>query len=258
MTDSIFSLGADFSPQSKSDRRSPRLRTTQKDQEVQTSLSKSFKQNKLQDVYAAEEGTSTNLAKGSKVLKLFKSKKSAQTNDNQNALPTDHPTIPETFIVKYMGKRSAKGYGGAKYTQGPVEEVIEAVNQLPKGSDLPLVRLEVTLDGLNMTPHKRNRVKSFESVSIPIQFISYGSQDQNYPRVFSFIMVREMSARSKKLDCHVYACDSSKNARKLAGLLSLAFQVYQEKMQGKPASFSRAINNNIDEEEDDLKSSYDV
>lgn len=240
--------------------RSPRPPTTSKDQEVQTTL-KGYKYNKLQDVSDAEEGKlghrkpAEEKHKGSKLPSLFKGKKHNH-DDNHNITPGAEIGLPQTFIVKYMGKKPAKGYGGAKYTQTPVEEVIEAVNQLPKGSDLPLVKLEVTLDGLNMAPHKRNKVKTFESVSIPIQFISYGAQDQNYPRVFCFIMVREMSARSKKLDCHVYACDSSKSARKLAGLLALAFGLYQEQNEGKPSVFGSSLKPPATD--DDTKSSYDV
>lgn len=243
--------------------------STSKDKEVQTTIGKGFQYDRLKDVYAAEEGklphsTQTDekqSSKSSKVLKLFKlSRKPSPTaliDGNQNNLSEQYPSLPQIFIVKYMGKRAAKGYGGTKYTQGPVEEVIEAVNQLPKGSDLPLVKLEVSLDGLSMTPHKRNKVKSFESVFIPIKFISYGSQDQTYPRVFCFIMVREMSARSKKLDCHIYACDSSKNARKLAGLLAIAFQVYQDQMDGHVANFSTPVHPDPSFI-DDSKSSYEV
>lgn len=264
--DISLSTGKDASPKA-SGKTSDRKKPPSTDKEVQTTIGKGFQYSQLKDVYAAEEGKLQHAAAEekpsgkSKVLKLLKLSRKASptppTDGNQNSLPDNYPSLPQVFIVKYMGKRPAKGYGGAKYTQGPVEEVIEAVNQLPKGSDLPLVKLEVSLEGLSMTPHKRNKVKSFESVSIPIKFISYGSQDQNYPRVFSFIMVKEMSARSKKLDCHVYASDSSKNARKLAGLLAIAFQVYQEKMDGHVANFSTPVHpdpNYLD----DTKSSYEV
>lgn len=235
-----------------------------KDQEVQTSIGKTFSHDRLQDVYAAEEGALSHSKppddkpsnqKGFRLSKIFKSGK--KTSDNNNVVTADgYTTLPQSYIVKYMGNRPSKGYGGAKYIQSPVEEVVETVNQMTKGSDLPLVRLEVTVDGLNMTPHKRNKVKSFESVSIPIEYISYGSQDQNYPRIFCFIMVREMTARSKKLDCHVYACDSSKSARKVAASLAFAFAIYQEHMQGRPAQYTAPLASQY--LDDDTKSSYDV
>ena len=240
-----------------------------KDQKVQTSLGRNSTHHKLEDIYAAEEGAVSHSkplidkptpSKGFKFSKLFKpGKKTSGTENNNTVLTEGYPTVPQTFLVKYMGNRPCKGYGGAKYIQTPVEEVVEAVNQLSKGSDLPLVKLEVTVDGLNMTPHKRNKVKPFESVSIPIQYISYGSQDQKYPRIFCFIMVREMSARSKKLDCHVYACDSSKSARKAAGCLALAFQVYQDKLQGQPAQYAAYMSSATSQYlEDDMKSSYEA
>lgn len=242
-----------------------------KEQEVQTSIGKTFNYNQLSDVYAAEEGVLSHgkdseksqhkSGGGSRLSKIFagKSIKHKHTDDNHNNVSSGGEVLnlPQTFLVKYMGSKPARGYGGARYIQTPVEEVVNAVNDMPKGTDLPLVKLEVTIDGLNMTPHKRNRVKSYEAVTIPIQYISYGAQDQNYPRIFCFIMVREMSARSKRLDCHVYACDSSKSARKAAACLALTFHVYQEKMEGKPAQFTTPVSP-TEYDDDDTKSSYDV
>ena len=246
-----------------------------KEQEVQTSIGKTFNYNKLSDVYAAEEGvlshgkdqttTEKSQHKGvaAKMSKLFsggKSMKHKHTDDNHNSVPGGGEVLnlPQTFLVKYMGSKPTRGYGGTKYIQTPVEELVNTVNDMPRGTDLPLVKLEVTLDGLNMNPHRRNKVKSFEAVTIPIQYISYGAQDQNYPRIFCFIMVREMSARNRKLDCHVYACDSSKSARKAAACLALTFAVYQEKMEGKPPQFSAPVSQTEYDDDDDIKSSYDV
>lgn len=262
--------GKDPSPKPRQKTSKPAKVT--KEQEVQTSLGKNSQYHKLSDVYAAEEGAvshskhegdkphkSGGAAKGFARIFSTKSTKQRHTDDNHNtvAVGSEVMTLPQTFICKYMGKKPAKGYGGARYIQTPVEEVVETVNSMPKSSDLPLVKLEVTVDGLHMVPHRRNKVKSFEAVTIPIQYISYGSQDQNYPRIFCFIMVREMSARSKKLDCHVYACESSKGARKVAACLAMAFHIYQEKMEGKPAQFTAPISP-TEYDDDDAKSSYDV
>jgi len=257
-------------PREKTVKPKPKLR----DQEIQTTLGKEIQttlgkgqQYRLQDVYAAEEGVlshpkhlddKSQNQKSSKLSKIFKPAKKSDENQNTVGGGEQYPTLPQTFIVKYMGNKPSKGYGGAKYIQGPVEEVVEMVNQMPRGSDLPLVKLEVSEEGLHMVPHKRNKVKLFESVSIPIKFISYGSQDQNFPRIFCFIMVREMSSRSKKLDCHVYACDSSKSARKLASCLAFAFHLYQEKMEGQPAQYTTPITNAVSDLSDDAMSSYDA
>ncbi|XP_067929096.1 uncharacterized protein [Watersipora subatra] len=256
------SMGTESSPKTNKAKQAK-----SKDQQVQTSIGKNSGYDGLQAVYAAEEGTvshakttddkkTTQQHKSSRIFKIFKTDKK-QTENNNTDIQMSIP-MPQTFLVKYMGSRPSRGYQGAKYVESPVEEVVEAVNKLSKGSDLPLVKLEVTLDGLIMTPHKRNKVKSYEGVSIPIEYISYGSQDQNYPRIFCFIMVREMSSRSKKLDCHVYACDSSKNARKVAGCLAIAFEVYRESMEGRPAQYSAKMAPVADHWDDDMKSSYDV
>jgi len=227
--------------------------TSRQDQGTQMTIGKGNYE-RLKETYDIEEGQPKKEKEKSKLSKIFAKKKGGD-DPNANYLESQ---LPQVFLVKYMGNRSTKGYGGAKYTTGPVEEIVEAVGQMPKGSDLPLVGLEVSLEGLKIAPHKKNKVKSFEGATIPIKFISYGAQDQNYPRIFACIMVREMSARTKKLDCHVYACDSSKNARRLAACLSFAFQHYSEMMNGRPAQFSAEIHKELHLQDDDTRSSYDV
>lgn len=168
-----------------------------------------------------------------RVKHLFRRKSSTSSANSESIEKTipNLPELPQGFIVKYMGKRPTKGLWGSKHTRGVVEELVDSIAQMPKGDDLPLVNLDVHYQGLAMRPHSKNKIKSFKPVQIPIQFISYGVQDAGYPRVFSFIMVKEISSQKKVMECHVYVCDAANNCKQLAACLAVAFQIYSDNME---------------------------
>lgn len=176
----------------------------------------------------------------SKVKKIFRRKSSNASDEIEIRIEGEPPPpkLPQGFIVKYMGKRLTKGMWGSKHTRVVVEDVVDSISRMPKSEDLPLVNLDVYYQGLEMRPHSKNKIRSFKPVQIPIQFISYGIQDTVYPRVFCFIMVKEMSSQERSLECHVYACDSNKNARRIASCLATAFQAYAKHLKGSAAKFS--------------------
>jgi hypothetical protein len=75
----------------------------------------------------------------------------------------------------------------------------------------------VSNKGIDVKEHKQNRIKDGVTFgNIPIDFISYGVQDMKFWKVFTFIVVNELSSRTKKMECHAYLCDSSASARKMA------------------------------------------
>ncbi|XP_064609829.1 uncharacterized protein LOC135473842 [Liolophura sinensis] len=146
--------------------------------------------------------------------------------------------LPQCFIVKYLGKRECDGLWGIKHVRKPVDEMVKKVTkQLETGDkpvELPLMYLVVSPKGLELREHKNNRVKDDsmpQAGTFPIDFISYGVQDLKFWRVFTFIVVQELSARSKKMDCHAFICDSSLSARKVAVSLAFAFRVNMRKLQ---------------------------
>ena len=67
---------------------------------------------------------------------------------------------------------------------------------------------------------------------MPIEFISYGVQDAKFTRVFTCIVVKEMSWKGKKMECHAYLCDSSLSARKMALSVAVAFKAYTKVVEG--------------------------
>ena len=145
--------------------------------------------------------------------------------------------LPQVFVCKYLGKRDTKGVYGLEHVRKPVDDMVDIVK---KGLDvtgrveLPLVYLVVTPKGIDIREHPLNKVVGLVDYStISIDFISYGVQDIKYWKVFTFIVVRELSSRTKTTECHAYLCDSSLSARKLALSLGAAFRLYSQKLQSE-------------------------
>ena len=187
-----------------------------------------------------------------KMKKLFRRKSSSAPTEIEIRIEEEPqlPTLPQGFVVKYMGKRETKGMWGSKYTRAVIEDVVDAISKMPKNEDLPLVNLDVYYQGLDMRPHSKNKIKSFKPVRIPIQFISYGIQDIVFPRIFCFIMVKEMSSQKKSMECHVYVCDTSKNAKQISSCLAVAFEAYTRHLKGGTAKFAVDVQMNHDDSAD--------
>ena len=154
--------------------------------------------------------------------------------------------LPQVFLVKYLGMMPCSGLCGAEHVRGPVARLVARFNER-RGTDspLPLIQLHVTRSGINtcaLTPQDLERrlapkAPSKDAELVPIELISFGTQDAKYTRVFCFVVVREISSRSRDLECHVYVCDSTLSARRLALSLSLAFRMYTQERGNKPFEF---------------------
>lgn len=162
--------------------------------------------------------------------------------------------LPQVFIVKYMGVKKCGGLWGIQNIRGPLEELVGEIQQKTKRGewgDLPLLILHVSPKGIHVREHKANKSSNKPARGlVPIEFISYGVQDIKYTRVFSFILVREISSRNKQLECHSYVCDSTITARKLALSMSLAFKEYASSLKGKPYRFQVDLRPTKELEED--------
>lgn len=151
--------------------------------------------------------------------------------------------LPQVFICKYLGKKVVKGVYGLHYVRKPVDELIGKVKKTLLANEtveLPLVYVVVSNKGIDVKEHKQNKIKDGVTFgNIPIDFISYGVQDMKFWKVFTFIVVSELSSRTKKMECHVYLCDSSASARKMALSLGASFHLYKTKLakEGKAHNF---------------------
>lgn len=133
------------------------------------------------------------------------------------------------FII---GNHPAKGIQGLKYTRPPVEYLVSQAKNMKSNEILPMIKFQVTVDGINYSDVTKNKKKS-ETKTFDAASISYCVQDVKYSRVFSIIVVSEDNLPDSTLFvCHSFLCESSSQARKITCALSVALQYCGEKMKG--------------------------
>ncbi|XP_013778348.1 uncharacterized protein LOC106462926 [Limulus polyphemus] len=152
---------------------------------------------------------------------------------------------PVTFVVQYLGKRDARGLWGIKYTRQPVDELVLEARSLKPGVTLPLLKLQVSSEGLTVREMPQNTNPNFEAGLFPIDSISYGVQDLVYTRVFAMIFLRDSPNvyEVHPFECHAFVCDARQSARSLTLALASAFQefgkiVKKEGGKKKPNKFA--------------------
>ena len=99
-------------------------------------------------------------------------------------------TFHQDFLVKYLGKRDARGIWGIKHTRRPVDDLVGLAWGLGPGAPLPYLELSVSHKGVMVTPHKNNTCNTKDCGMYPIDTISYGVQDLVYTRVFAMVIVK--------------------------------------------------------------------
>ncbi|KAI8767529.1 CAunnamed protein product [Biomphalaria glabrata] len=152
--------------------------------------------------------------------------------------------LPQVFVAKYLGHRQVGGVCGLHHVRKPVDEMVTAIRSKVEEEksklELPLVYVVISAKGIDVREHTSNTVKGVAPMGlIPIDFISYGVQDIKYWRVFTCIVVRELSSRSRVATCHAFLCDSAHSCRKLAVSLGAAFSIYAKQLSadGKSHNF---------------------
>ncbi|KAF2368905.1 PTB/PI domain [Trinorchestia longiramus] len=167
-------------------------------------------------------------------------------------------TFPQTFEVKYLGRREAGGLWGIKHTRRPVDEMVASAKEIKMNETLPFLKLVVSEKGVNVSEMPKNLNKDFDGGFYPIEVISYGVQDLVYTRVFAMIVVQENSSAittKHPFHCHAFVCDSRHNARHLTFALAQAFQQFSKQIKEKsvkPKKFAIDLRS-PEEKEADLK-----
>ncbi|KAK8749622.1 hypothetical protein OTU49_015459 [Cherax quadricarinatus] len=147
-------------------------------------------------------------------------------------------SLPQEFVVKYLGRRDAGGLWGIKHTRLPVDEMVGRAKEMKAGETLPFLKLTVSEKGVTITEMPQNVNKDFHGGFYNIDVISYGVQDLVYTRVFAMIVVREESGNINThhpFQCHAFVCDSRHNARRLTFALAQAFQQFSKEVKGTKA-----------------------
>ncbi|XP_062603336.1 uncharacterized protein LOC134265116 [Saccostrea cucullata] len=215
--------GQDVSPESKTPEKSvPKRQSSEKDKKKGDSV----------------------LSKLRKLTKFDKAPKSkAVTTPDSKFLTIRVDKLPQIFVAKYLGKKEVKGLFGLHHVRKPVDELVRVVKDSLLANEkveLPLTYVVISGRGIDIREHKANTVKDKVNYGlIPIDFISYGVQDLKYWKVFTFIVVNQLSSRTKEMECHAYMCDSTANCRRMALALGVSFNVYKNKLatEGKAHNF---------------------
>ncbi|KAK2720698.1 uncharacterized protein LOC136036501 [Artemia franciscana] len=159
---------------------------------------------------------------------------------NQEPLSPEDVNLPQSFVVKYLGKREARGLWGIKNTRKPVDEMVNAAKSLKPGQQLPHIQLKVSEEGVVLSDLPQNVNKNFTAGLYPIDIVSYGVQDVVYTRVFAMIVVTETAASGAALrdgrfpfECHAFVCDSRISAKRLTFALATSFQAYSRTVATK-------------------------
>lgn len=164
-------------------------------------------------------------------------------NMSSDVLPPKQPTegtpatkedeLPQSFKVKYLGQRDARGLWGIKHTRRPVDDMVNAAKNMKAGTVLPLVNLIVSKQGVSLAQVQKKSEQLLKFY--PIDTISYGVQDVVYTRVFAMIIVREVEDLKGQhpFECHAFVCESRNSAKKLTYSLASAFSEYSKVVKAR-------------------------
>ncbi|CAI9720845.1 XP_029635586.1uncharacterized protein LOC115210936 [Octopus vulgaris] len=143
--------------------------------------------------------------------------------------------LPQLFVAKYLGKRNCTNLVGARVTKKHVDSMMKTILKKVDSSgdiELPLKYIIVSTKGMHFKEHPLNQVKGVDDLKdCSLESISYCVQDIKYWRVFSYILVKELSSRNYVAECHAFLCDSPVSARKMVVSLAAAFKLQLEKLK---------------------------
>ena len=193
-----------------------------------------------QEVSQVDAPTVSNTSMGSETRAGNDAKK--ENNRNSVDKSFQETKLPQTFVVKYLGKRDATGLWGIKHTRKPVDDMVAAAKTMKPGQSLPFLSLIVSEKGVEVKEMPQNVNKNFTSGLFNIEVISYGVQDLVYTRVFAMIVVQEGNIKDvHPFECHAFVCDSRQNARRLTFSLASGFQEFSKRVSNvkkKPKKFA--------------------
>ncbi|CAD5122518.1 unnamed protein product [Dimorphilus gyrociliatus] len=156
-------------------------------------------------------------------MNFFKKPKSINKDNDEEI------KLPSTFIVSYLGYKEVYGHQRMKQC------VSELFNAYDRRKSVTIV-LNLTLEDMTVSLHHSSPIKEIDDTlkePIPIQFISYVSQDYDHQNVFSCLVVRELSYTKKKVECHSFLCDSEVEAIRLGKTFRKVFELFVSSVKGE-------------------------
>ncbi|GAB1600809.1 uncharacterized protein LOC115210936 [Argonauta hians] len=170
-------------------------------------------------------------------------KKSTKMSTLTNLKNIKIDKLPQLFVAKYLGKRKCSKIVGSSVTRRIVDNMMKTIldNLDPKGDiELPLKYIVISSKGLHYREHPMNVVKGIDDLmDSSIESISYCVQDIKYWRVFTYILVKELSSKKHVAECHAFLCDSPVSARKMVLSLGAAFKIQMHKLRAEGTDQNR-------------------
>lgn len=177
--------------------------------------------------------TSSPAQPGSGILRNMSSDVLPPKQPTEGAPASKEDELPQSFEVKYLGQRDARGLWGIKHTRRPVDDMVNAAKNLKAGTVLPMVKLIVSKQGVSLAQVQKKGEQLLKFY--PIDTISYGVQDVVYTRVFAMIVVREVGDLQGEhpFECHAFVCESRNSTKKLTYALASAFSEYSKLVKAR-------------------------
>jgi hypothetical protein len=167
-----------------------------------------------------------------------------------NSSPQFQTTLPQYFLVKYLGRTLCTQLWGAKAVRTPIDDMVRNARQLSSMNEVPTLEICVNTHGLTLihrnspprTKHHHSRNHSPERHQhglIPLENISYGMHDMKYSKIASCIVLRQLKNEHKNVsetitECYAFLFQSKDHAHRFALSLAEAFN-----LQNQPTRPSR-------------------
>lgn len=156
-------------------------------------------------------------------------------------------TLPQYFLVKYLGRAPCAQLWGAKAVRAPIDDMVYNARQLPSMNELPTLEACVNTRGLTLThrnspTHSRNYQTRNHSPErqghglIPLENISYAMHDIKYSKIASCIVLRQSKSSSNNsknsaetlTECYTFLFQSKEDAHRFALSLADAFNTEKQ------------------------------
>ncbi|CAF0836946.1 unnamed protein product [Rotaria sp. Silwood1] len=170
-----------------------------------------------------------------------------QQEINPNSSSQSKLTLPQYFLVKYLGRTPCAQLWGAKAVRNPIDDMVRGARQLSSMNEIPTLEACVNKHGLALThrnsptrsKHHHSRNQSPERHQhglIPLDNISYAMHDIKYAKVASCIVLRQSKTSSTNnkntsetlTECYAFLFQSKEYAHRFALALAEAFNTQKQ------------------------------
>ena len=168
----------------------------------------------------------------------YQTKQQQQQQETTPNPPPQFPvTLPQYFLVKYLGRALCTHLWGAKAVRTPIDDMVRNARQLSSMNEVPTLEVSVNSHGLTLahrssSPRNKHRHHSPERHQhglIPIDNISYAMHDVKYSKVASCIVIRQLkndhkNANETITECYAFLFQSKDHAHRFALTIAEAFK----------------------------------